>query len=161
VKKAQINFAETFAIIIIVYIVIVVGMVWYNQHNSKKVEEMQFNDKMQRSFEKYYFIVNLNLLHKTEHTDIDEEFDLTALQVFEKSYMNDPQSKDFIRSQLGDSLVSVDILNFDLTLNQTIIVYNNTPSKIRNIETFRTLIPVYNPITRKNHIGKLTLRSYT
>jgi hypothetical protein len=81
-KKSQVKFGETIGIIIIVYIIVVLGFVWYNNTNTKSINEMFENDQRDRAFERYHFVMNLDLLHKSQRGFVDSEFDLNSLRAF-------------------------------------------------------------------------------
>ena len=159
-KKSQIKFGETFAIIILVYILIVAGMVWYNNSNSKKISLMQEEDKKDKAFEKYYYIVNSDLLHKSEQGDVDEEFDLISLRVFSTYTVNDVNN-EHIRKQIGESTVKLEIVNRDFESVENFTLYYKTPNKINGQEGFKTLIPVYDSVNKETYIGKLTVITYS
>ena len=153
-KKAQIKFGETFGIIIIVYIVVMVGMVWYNTSSGKEIREMNEENKVDRAFEKYYYVVNSNMLHLSQHGDIDEEFDLVSLRVFE-NYSDSEPAREMVRQQLGEALVTLDVYDNEFNLIENFTVYNRTPEEYKNREAFRTLIPVVDPIEKRTRIGML------
>lgn len=159
-KKAQIKFGETFGIIILVYILIVAGMVWYNKVATNNIAEMQEQDNKDKAFEKYYYIVNSDLLHKSELGDVDEEFDLTSLKIFSE-YSSQSENKEYIRRQIGESTVLVEIVDKDFNSIENITLYNKTPKEILGGEGFKTLIPVVDPINDVTHIGKLTVIVYS
>lgn len=156
--KGQIKFGETFGIIIIVYIILMVGLIWYNNVNSNNLKEMNDENKMDMAFEKYHYIVNSNLLHLSEQGDIDEEFDITSLRVFE-GYSKNDVSKEIVRKQLGYSLVQVELLDMGYNPIENITIYNNTLKDYSNIENFRTLIPISD--NKKVHVGILTVSVYS
>jgi len=158
-KKAQIKFGETFAIIILVYIILVAGMVWYNKISSDNIAEIQENNKKDKAFEKYYYIINSPLLHKSEFGDVDEEFDLAGLKIFE-SYSQNISNQKYIRSKLGYSKIQVEIIDKDFNFIENITLYNITPKEITQQESFKSLIPVTNSIDDKTYIGKLQVTIY-
>jgi len=158
-KKAQIKFGETFAIIILVYIILVAGMVWYNKISTENIAQIQEDNKKDKAFEKYYYIINSPLLHKSEFGDIDEEFDLTALKIF-KNYSNNQSNQKYIRSKLGYSTIYVKIIDKDFNHIENITIYNVTPTKITQQETFKSLIPVTNLTQDKTFIGRLYVTIY-
>lgn len=157
-RKGQIKFGETFGIIILVYIIVMVGMMWYNNINTKDINEMLQDDRRDRSFEKYYYIVNSNLLHKSEAGDIDEELDLVSLRIF--SNFSNSTGKEFIRKQLGESTILIEIRDFCYNSIENITLYNNTPNGTLNVEKFKTLIPVISPINQTTYLGVLSVIVY-
>jgi hypothetical protein len=163
-RKAQVKFGETFAIIILVYIILMIGMIWYNNINTKAINEMSEESLKERSFEKYYYIMNSDLLHKTEQGDVDEEFDLAALRAF--SNYSTGNQKEYIRKQLGEALVTVKLYDKDLDeIEDEIILYNNTynpnlNSKIKNEVVFKALIPVVDAVEKRTSLGILSVIIY-
>ncbi len=170
-KKSQVKFGETFGIIIIVYIVIVMGMVWYNKINTNDINEMTQKDNLQKAFEKYNYMVNSDLLHLSQQGDVDEEFDLQAIKTFEE-YSNSTQGKEIVRRQLGESTITIKIMSKDPTTHEfqdeeEFLIYNNTPNKNKKIgngvfekNKFRTLIPVVDSIEKKTKLGLLEVTVY-
>lgn len=161
-KKSQIKFGETFAIIILVYIILVIGMVWYNNINTNSIKEMQENDLRDRSFEKYFYIVNSELLHVTSQGDVDEEFDLTSLEIF-SNYSK--SNREFIRKQLGEATVIVELYDKDFESIKNITLYdlryeNSNNKNRKNEERFKTLIPVKDTIKKETNIGILNVIIY-
>jgi hypothetical protein len=171
-KKAQVKFGETFGVIIIVYFVIVAGFAWYNKENSKSIEELIEDDKFERSFEIYYFVVNNDLIRVSQRGVIDDELDLNGLRAFEKFSQN-TENQEFLRRQLGESTVTISIFDYNTIQNSHlddvdfkhykgghIILYNNTPEGISDVEIFRTLIPVRNEAENRIDMGLLEVKVY-
>ncbi|MDA3854754.1 MAG: hypothetical protein PF569_00745 [Candidatus Woesearchaeota archaeon] len=161
-KKSQIKFGETFAIIILVYIILVIGMVWYNNVSTNSIKEMQENDLRDRSFEKYSYIVNSEFLHVTSQGDIDEEFDQVSLEIF-SNYSK--SNKEFIRKQLGEATVIVELYDKNLKSIKNITIYdlrydNSNNENRKNEERFKTLIPVKDTINKETNIGILNVIIY-
>ena len=167
-KKSQIKFGESIGVIIIVYIIIMVGLIWYNNINSKDLNELHKKDLNARAFERYQFIVNLNLIHTSQKGNIDEDFDLISLKTMH-NFTNTKYGKLFFSNQLGYSLIEVDIYNNSVFDNiqtdnyqEKIILYNNTPnrnSQIHSVQTYRTLIPIRDNINKINLIGVIYIKS--
>ena len=95
-KSAQVKFGETIGVIFIVYLVIVVGFIWYNNSNSKAITEMIEKQDKQGAFERYDYILKLNLIHKSELGYIDKEFDKTSLDAM-ANYSQSVTGKEFFR----------------------------------------------------------------
>lgn len=162
-KKGQVKFGETFGIIFLVYIIIMVGMIWYNNINNNTIEELNQDSQRDRAFEKYHFILNSNLLHKSELGDVDEDFDYYSLISFEEYSKGD--SKEFVRNELGESTVIVEVYDRELNeLRDPIVLYNNTvepkDGTRKKIETFRSLIPVIDTVKKETHMGVLIVKTY-
>ncbi len=163
-KKAQIKFGETFGIIILVYIMFVSGMVWYNSVNSNSILEMQERDKIDRAFEKYYYVVNLDLLHVSEQGNVDQEFDLVSLRNF-YNYSKTNDAREIVRRQLGDSLVRIQILDKvgdKFKIVENITLYNNSldESDVKLKENFKTVVSVSDPITNDISLAYLEVIVY-
>ena len=158
-KKAQIKFGETFAILIIVYIILVSGLMWYNSINSNDIRELYENDRKNQAFEKYYFIINLDLLHVSQRGFIDEEFDINSIRVFE-GYLKSELGREYLRERLGDAIITIKIYNNTNLSNskEEILLYNQTPGNILGQETFRSLIPVRDESAKKNYIGLVEVK---
>lgn len=158
-RKSQVKFGESIAIIIIVYIVVVSGFIWYNDINTKAIYKISEEDKKNKAFEKYLFIVNLDLLHVSQRGFVDEEFDLNSLKSLEE-YSNTDSGRQYLDKRIGDAVVVVRLYNHeDLSSSfLNITLYNNTPDlKIKTIENFKTLIPVVDETNKKTHLGILEI----
>ena len=180
-NKAQIKFGETIGVIIIVYIVIMSGLIWYNKINTGDLNDIKNKDNLEKSFEKYYYLNNLNLIHVSQRGYIDEEFDLISLITL-SNFSKTKQGKEYLRKQLGNALITLKIYNFSMdnqinstNYEQLIILYNNTPiiknnlgnkiSKIISTDNYRTLIPIIDQrYTKKRKIktkmGYLQITNY-
>lgn len=162
-KKGQVKFGETFGIIFLVYIIIMVGMIWYNNVNTNTIEKLNDEAQRARASEKFFFIQNSNLLHKSELGDVDEDYDYYSLISFQEYSKGD--SKEYIRKQLGESTIVVELYNKDLDeVREPIVLYNNTVESKdgtrKKIETFRSLIPVKDSIKKETNMGVLIVKIY-
>ncbi|MCA9495907.1 MAG: hypothetical protein KC589_03110 [Nanoarchaeota archaeon] len=153
-KKAQVKFGETIGVIIIVYIIVMTGLMWYNNINSKDINKLKYNNQQELAFEKYYYIANLDLIHLSQKGIIDKEYDINALYTM-YNFSISKKGREFLRNQLGESIITLELYrNNELetkTPYEIITLYNNTPkTQINGIEVkeikeripFKTLIPV-------------------
>jgi hypothetical protein len=156
-RSAQVKFGETIGVIFIVYLVIVVGFVWYNNSNSKAIEEQMQKQQNEQAFEKYDYILKLNLLHKSELGYIDQEFDKTSIDSM-ANYTETVEGKEFFRQKLGLSRVDFYLYDIDMISISNITVYNNTPVGQKFMQTsYRTLVPVYDGIEKTAYLGVLEI----
>lgn len=159
-KSAQIKFGETIGVIIIVYIVVVVGFVWYNNVNSQNLAEMYDQDRKNLAFEKYYFIVNLDLIRESQRGFVDEEFDLDSLRVLSNYSQN--QGREYMSSRLGFANVTILLLdpNNYQNVEEEISLYESYPefSRVTALETFRTLVPVIDNEEDKTKLALLEVQ---
>jgi len=161
-KKTQIKFGESIGVIIVVYIVLLLGLLWYNNINNKTLNNMFEKDERQRAFEKYQFVNNLDLIHVTDNGIVDEDFSLISLNVME-NFSKTKDGAQLLRSQLGESIVSVDLYNYsvskkELNVTKTLVLYNYTKNNIKKSRiVYRTLIPVYDEIEERYIIGLLNV----
>lgn len=159
-KLGQIKFGESIGVIIIVYIVIMVGFIWYNNVNSDNLVEIYEKDQQNRAFEKYHNIVNNHLIHSSQLGYIDEELDLYSLYTM-KNYTQTKEGKQHLNSFLGNSLITVKLYDINMNSIKNITIYNNSKPEIEyNLEFLRTLITVKDEINEKNLIGILELVHY-
>jgi len=167
-KRSQIKFGETIGVIIIVYIILMIGLVWYNNINAKDLEEMRLNDLNDRAFEKYYYLVNLDLIHVSKRGNVDEEFNLESIRIL-SNYSKTKAGNLFLKNQLSDSLVEIKVFNFSSNNNydlstpvENITLFNSTPAdkEIISVDKFRTLIPIRDDIERRNKIGILVISNF-
>ncbi|MFW6286060.1 MAG: hypothetical protein ACOC16_02965 [Nanoarchaeota archaeon] len=160
-SKSQIKFGETFAIIFIVFILLMFALLWYNNSNTKDIKRIQAEDERNRALNQYNFVVNSNLLRVSYYGDIDEEYDLVSLKVFE-NFTKGEDGKKFMNQKLSNSYVFIEIYDKDFNPIDNITLFNQTPrGEIESIDTFKTLFPVYDPITKNTHIGILGVRVYS
>jgi hypothetical protein len=163
-KKGQVKFGETFGIIFIVYIIVIIGIIWYNNINTSAIQELSDDSQRDRAFEKYHFIMNSNLLHKSQLGDVDEDFDLYSLKSF-RNYSKG-NGTEAVRSQLGESTILVELYDKELAKlpESPILLYNNTikpkDGTKKKIETFRSLIPIQDTINKETYIGILVVKTY-
>lgn len=164
-KRGQVKFGETIGIIVIVYLVVVLGFVWYNNVNTKSINDIFEKDQRARAFERYHYIMNLDLLHVAQRGYLDVEFDLDSLRTFANFTQGD--SREFARSKLGDSKVDLKIYSLNYTNGESsfetfenLTLYNNTPSYRYDQQVFTSLIPVVDTASKKTYVGVLELTSY-
>ena len=166
-KKAQIKFGETFGVIIIVFILLMSGLTWYNKISQKEIYELKEKDQFDKSFEIFNYILNLNLIHSSQRGIIDDEFDYHSLIVF-SNYSNTTSGKELLQKQLGTSLITIEIYNYteiqgDMVNHKLIILYNNSEyitkfNRIKRFENFRTLVPVINSGENRVDLGILKIQ---
>ena len=166
-KKAQVKFGESIAIIIIVYIVLMSSLIWYNNISKTEINKMYIDDQAERAFEKYTYIDSLDLLHVSQRGIADNEFDKNSLIAFSNYTSNngDLGGKEHIRKQLGESLVTIKIYNytsiesFNSYLNLTL--YNNTPKdyspRTYDKNSYKTLVAVVDSNEKRTDIGLLEI----
>ena len=131
-KKAQVKFGETIGIIIIVYVVLMLGLLWYNDVNSDSLDELYTKDQKSRGFEKYYYITNNHMLREAQQGYIDEEFNLEsiyAMSIFSQS----KNGSDYLDKFLGYSSVSIKYYDINLENPRVIGIYSNYPGGVKVI----------------------------
>ena len=160
-KKAQVKFGETIGIIIIVYIVLMLGLLWYNDVNADSLDELYKGDQKSRGFEKYYYITNNHMLREAQQGSIDEEFNLESIHAM-NIYSKSKNGNDYLYKFLGYSNVSIKYYDANLENPQVIEIYSNVPdsSNINDEEIFRTLIPIVDKSNNTVLIGVLELINY-
>jgi hypothetical protein len=179
-KKGQIKFGETIGILFIVYILIMVGLTWYNSINEDDFIELQEDIDRDIVFDKYNFIVQSSFLRKSQGGDATNVMDKRSLDAF-YNYSQTDVGKDFLRKRLGEGLITIyfyeidefsQFQGYDLTGDGTfnksedvLVIYNYTRtdgSKIRKQENVLTTFPVEFSYRREQQskIGVLSLQSY-
>lgn len=167
-NKAQIKFGETFGVIIIVYLMIFSGLVWYNKSNQENLKQIYNDNNNNLAYEKYQFIYNLDLLHDSKRGDIDEEFNYISLKTMQ-NYSNTTLGKEFLLKRLDYCQIKIKIYNFSVfdhinstNMQETIVVYNKTYKNKENIikpDFYRTLIPIRDNLNNQNLIGLLEIKA--
>ena len=159
-KSAQVKMGESIGIIFIVYLVLVVGFVWYNSSNSKVIDEIMLKQHKESAFEKYDYILKLNLIHKSELGYIDQEFDKTSLDSM-ANYTSLVDGKEYFRQKLGFSKVTFKLYDINMNSISNITVYNNTPiNKIFSQSSYRTIVPVFDGINKTTYIGVVEILDF-
>ena len=166
-KKSQIKFGETIAILIIVYVVLMSGLMWYNKSSTAEITKMGEETQNEKAFEKYSYIENLNLLHVSQRGIIDNEYDKNSLIAF-ANYTKNMTNFQYIRNNLEESTVTIKLYNytnldtFESYLNITL--YNNTPKDITSTfydqPIYRTLVSVVDINEKRTDIGLLEIKVY-
>jgi hypothetical protein len=163
-RKAQIGFGEIFAIIFIVYLVLMIGLVWYNKISNKNLQEIGDRDFINQAYEKYHYFMNLDVVHVSEQGVIKDQFDYQALLFF-KEYTSKTEYGP-IKNQLGKAKISVRIFsvtpqqlnpNVKITsLTPEIVLYDNLNTSIEeNVQKFPALISIRDTYKNKNYLGLL------
>ena len=157
-KKSQINFGETFGIISITFIIIFIGLLFFNNITKNNIEEINLENKKQEIYLKHKYISNLEYLKQTKNGIIREEFDLLNLKSF-SNILNDSNSNETkkFKQKFGFGKFQINIFdenNFS-KINETIIIYNHT-TNIGKFDTkcnIKTLISIYDKKSDKIKIG--------
>ena len=171
-KKAQIKFGETFGVIIVVYIVLVFGISWYSGVFANQISKLDKKNNEELSYEKFSFIKNLNLLHKSNRGVISSNFDYINLQTFEN--FSKEQGERFLFETFGYGFIEVEILNEEeffsdngkkVSSIKNITLYNKTKdgtkNKLKTVHTFKTLIPIENETKTYPGILKVKFNYYS
>jgi hypothetical protein len=183
-KKSQIKFGETFAVIIIVYLVLVVGVSWFNNSNNKELRELYEEDQIQKSFEKFHYVNTLDIIRVSRGGNVEEELDYNSLIVFASfnNYTLNPENTNSIfANQLGTAKIEIEIYEYDplkdidvepfnnlvlINNNERIVgenyllLYNNTPENYQNSYIFKNLVSVRDQVAKKTYIGVMTVENY-
>lgn len=163
--KAQVKFGESIGVIIIVYILLIIGSIWYSKINNSDLNNIIEENQKNIAFEKYYYFVNYPYIHKSQMGIIDGgKYDLLSLRVF-SNFSKINIGKQMLKDQLGHSLIQIKIFNrtnYNLVnYEENIVLYNYSynESNYKSVDTnpYTTIVSVYDPIERQNKIGILTL----
>jgi len=93
---------------------------------------------------------------KSSNGDIDEQYTTTNINTFYEYSQTD--GKEFVRKQLGNSLITVELVNSEFDSQSNLTIYNNTPKSFIRKENYKTLIPVINDTNKnKAYIGILKI----
>lgn len=164
-RRAQVKFGETIGIIIIVYLVLVVGLGFWNNSNNKDIEELVEQDKEAKAFDKYFYIINSPMLRVSERGNIDNEFDLLSIKTFGE-FSKTPEGAEFLRRQLGEAKITLEYYpssnfvpttSFPSSTPNSITLYENFDgnTEFDNTQIFRSVIPIYNSEDNLFYIGIL------
>lgn len=164
--RAQIKFGETIGIIIIVYLVLILGLSFYNNSNNKDLQELLESDQEARAFEKYAYIMSSPMLYVSERGNVENEFDKLSFVAFE-NFSKNPQGREYLRRQLGEALITVEVytsqnfLDGEINDVESFTLYNFTEnlSLESNVEVFTSIIPIYDSINKTYEIGVLQIQT--
>jgi len=169
-RKAQVKFGESIGVIIVVYILLMIGSIWYSKINNADLNDIIEEDQKNKAFEKYYYFVNYPYVHESKMGIIDGgRYDLLSLRVF-ANYSDSGMGRGMLKEQLGHSLISIKIFNrtnfnlvdFEEEITLYNYSYNMTTNKYKSIKKnpYRTIVSVYDPVNRQNKIGLLVLTDF-
>ncbi len=162
-KKSQIKFGETMGVMVVVYIVILLGFSWYNSIMTDNIVDLQNEDIKFRNNEKLEYVLNLELLKLKNRGNIKKEFDYYSLLAF-KNYASVRSEKGFkeVERNLGYSLINLSILNLDFSVNNNIILFDNSlPLKdVKSQKIYKVIIPIRDEQELTTKLGIMQLILY-
>jgi hypothetical protein len=160
-KRAQLKFGEAIGVIIIVYLVIMAGFIWYNNGAQKRIAELQEDSESSLAFEKYLFIANLDLLRSGRSGIVDEEFDLNSLKALD-SFSQTEEGKEYFQRRLGDASIKMELYTLDNleTPFEVIDVYEKRSlnRELVGLLPFRNVVSVKDKQNDKVHLGLITVQ---
>lgn len=160
-KKSQIQFGESFGVLIIVYLLVVLGFSFYNSYLNDKNEESQKENQKFLNNERFHYVKNLELLKTSNRNIIKTTYDYDNLKVFKK-YSESQIGKKKLDETIGFGIIEIKLLNFNNGLNESFLIYNKSinKNKIKNIKKRDILIPIENVRNGVTRIGIMTFKFY-
>lgn len=161
-RKAQVKFGETVGILFVVYLVLVFGIMWYNNKNSDDLRELYLQDAQDRSLEKYYFIIYSDLLRTTEEGYEKNSFDLLSMKTF-ANYSKTQEGKEYLQGRLGEAEITLTLYEGNSVWQgggesyDELVLYNNSPefrsnSQILRQQVFTSIIPIKDVTTNSEEV---------
>ncbi len=178
-KKAQVKFGETIGILFIVYLILMVGLTWYNSINEDDIKELIEEQNEVKANQMYEFVLNSNFIRKSQGSESENLMDMYSLQAF-YDYSQSLEGEDFLRKRLGEGIIKIYFYQLDHTNDDDLIIYDldttNPPGKQddaiilynftrigeepKNFNIIRSTYPVEETLSGEIFIGVLEVNSY-
>ncbi len=149
-RKSQIGMFETISVLLVFFVLLVFGMIFYGYYSSQKAKEAQSENDELLSIGLAMKIAHFPELKCTKgDITIENCFDLLKLKAFEESVIN---NKQYYFNIFSYSHITAEEL---YPGNQSYNIYSNAASA--DIAGLTTWVPIsfYNPINRTHSVGYL------
>ncbi|MCA9486028.1 hypothetical protein H6501_02760 [Candidatus Woesearchaeota archaeon] len=163
-SKSQIKFSESIGVILIVYLIIIAGLYWYNEVHLDSLRELTKEDNRLRSIETYNFVVNTDLLRLSQESVVEGEIDLLSLEVFHE-FSQTEEGYEYLEKKLGNAQVNLTLykmknsgLELDPVDDGKFEIYTKWPEDVLDEEIFRSVVPIINSSSKEVFIGILEIK---
>ncbi len=164
-RKAQVRMMETVMILVIFFIIVVLGFMFYSRMQESTMKELR-----RERFEEEAIAISQNILYLPElactekNVMVDICFDIHKLEAFSEIVV--PENRQaflFYQKDLGESRITVKKI-FPPGQEDKWVIYDNPPVNAEEISSINTSIPVSlkNPVKRYNQysVGVLTVEVF-
>jgi hypothetical protein len=153
--KAQIKMFETIAVLVIFFVILIIGLVYYNGTQKREIREMQDEDRVLRAIEIMKITTYLPELQCSMDNVLTANcIDLAKLENF--MYVSD-QERLYYTSIFGFGKISVREIYPE---EKEYILYFNNKSSTRDIISSPVPILIYDSISRKYYAGVMLVELY-
>jgi len=161
-KKAQIKMFETIAVLLIFFVLIGFGLIFYGKIQSQGVQENQdenFELKAIQTAQLVSFLPELQCTSPTSITIVDDNcFDLLKIKALSEIIKNNPKLKnEYYYDIFGSSKISVEQI-YPSEMNWDI--YDKPPSNKKSMSSIKIPISLYNASSNENNFGVLNIDVY-
>jgi len=156
-KKAQIKMWTTIAVLIVFFIILMFGFIFYTQIERIGLEKSQREAEARRSIAVAQVVANLPELQCSLGTvEKGVCFDLYKIKAFENEYAN---YWTYYYNMFGYAEINVKQINLENSEETLYPLYNNTGDK--NSSTLGLIpISIYNPVNKEFLFGVVEVKSY-
>ena len=109
-RSSQIKFGETFAIMVVVIVMIMIGLSWYNSKSQESISELKEENQKRLSIERFSYIVNNAFLHENIKGQVKTTLDYHNIMALKLHIEHDIQAKDNFRKIMGEGKITIKIL---------------------------------------------------
>ena len=156
-KKSQIKMTETIGVLVIFFILVLFGFIFYTQYQKSAIKQQQEELTAKNAVATSLTISFLPELRCSEK-DIPTIgcIDKIKFDMF-KTKLEDPDSYSFYSKIFGKSTIYLE----NIILETEIVLYNNTPEISTRTIPIRFPLVIYNPLTSKKDFGVLYVDIYS
>lgn len=174
IKKAQIKFGETFAIIFIVFLIVMIGGLWYNNIMTSEVQDMREEQQREEALIMFSYMTNDPFVRDTRMGYVEGKMNLDSIEAFH-NFSNSEEGVDYLRPRIGEGIATIEVYNRstlhevdgDVVAQEQYTLYNYTSPSTQDVmlsgglvnwESFTTFVQVYDPNKEETNIARLNVR---
>jgi len=161
-KKAQIKMFETIAVLLIFFVLIAFGLIFYVRVYSGSIEETgeeYFELKAIQTAQLVSFLPELQCTSPTSMNLVDDNcFDLLKVKALTEIIENDQKLRnEYYYDIFGSSKISIEqIYPSEMSWN----IYDKSPANKKSMSSIKIPISLYNASSKKNNFGVLNIDIY-
>ena len=162
-KKSQIKFGESIAILVIMYFIILIGLFWYDSYLQGKTDELRQKQNNLANEKVFFFIENLDILRVSDFGSVKSYYDYNSLVAFKNIINSSDKIEFYIIDNLGYSKINLTLLDADFSKKESLILYDNEPENFRNKKIYNKVITVRKIEDNfyRNYLGIIRLEIFT
>ena len=157
-KKSQIKMTETIGVLVIFFILVLFGFIFYTQYQKSAIKQQQEELTAKNAIATSLTISFLPELRCSEgDVPILGCIDKIKFDIF-KTKLEDPDSYSFYSKIFGKSTIYLENM---IQETEPIVLYNNTPKISTRTIPIRFPLVIYDPRTSKKDFGVLYVDIYS